>query len=99
MIKSINKYPISIAEMRERYLKLYSAAVNDVMRFDYKVNCSLPSSIKAWRWVSNLSLMNFKKIKLNKMCLYSIMKRKDRILSVVSTSLFILLLIGILVVK
>lgn len=44
MIKPKNKYPISIEEMRERYLNLYSAAVNDVMRFDYKVNCSLPSS-------------------------------------------------------
>ena len=25
--------PISVDEMRERYLKLYSGAVNDVMRF------------------------------------------------------------------
>ena len=40
----MHKYPVSIDEMRERYMKLYSAAVNDVMRFDYKVNCSLPSS-------------------------------------------------------
>jgi regulator of RNase E activity RraA len=39
-----SKWPISTAEMRKRYMKLYSAAVNDVMRFDYKVNCSLPSS-------------------------------------------------------
>ncbi len=38
------EYPISIAEMRERYLKLYSGAVNDVMRFNYKVNAALPSS-------------------------------------------------------
>ena len=37
-------YPISIPEMRERYLKLYSGAVNDVMRFDYKVNAALPAS-------------------------------------------------------
>lgn len=44
MIKPVNKYPIPLAEMRERYLKLYSAAVNDVMRFEHKVNCSLPSS-------------------------------------------------------
>jgi len=35
--------PISINEMRERYLKLYSGAVNDVMRFDYKVNAALPA--------------------------------------------------------
>ncbi len=38
-----HEYPISLDEMRERYMKLYSAAVNDVMRFEYKVNCSLPS--------------------------------------------------------
>ena len=38
------EYPISIAEMRERYLKLYSGAVNDVMRFNYTVNAALPSS-------------------------------------------------------
>ena len=38
------EYPISIAEMRSRYLKLYSGAVNDVMRFNYKVNAALPSS-------------------------------------------------------
>ena len=37
-------YPISVKEMRERYLKLYSGAVNDVMRFNYKVNAALPSS-------------------------------------------------------
>lgn len=36
-------YPISIGEMRERYLKLYSGAVNDVMRFAYHVNAALPS--------------------------------------------------------
>ena len=37
-------FPVSIAEMRERYLRLYSGAVNDVMRFDYKVNAALPAS-------------------------------------------------------
>ncbi len=36
-------YEIPIPEMRQRYLKLYSGAVNDVMRFDYKVNAALPS--------------------------------------------------------
>ncbi len=39
-----NRYPVSIAEMRERYLKLYSGAVNDVMRFNYHINAALPSS-------------------------------------------------------
>jgi regulator of RNase E activity RraA len=29
--------------MRERYLKLYSGAVNDVLRFHYKMHCALPS--------------------------------------------------------
>ncbi len=37
------QYPIPVAEMRERYLKLYSGAVNDVMRFQYKLHCALPS--------------------------------------------------------
>jgi regulator of RNase E activity RraA len=36
-------YPISIGEMRQRYLRLYSGAVNDVLRFDYKLHCALPS--------------------------------------------------------
>jgi hypothetical protein len=44
MSEQENLYPISIAEMRERYLKLYSGAINDVMRFDYHVNAALPSS-------------------------------------------------------
>lgn len=45
MIKPTKQlWPITISDMRKRYLKLYSAAINDVMRFDYKVNCALPSS-------------------------------------------------------
>ena len=44
MSTEAKKYPISIKEMRERYLKLYSGAVNDVMRFEYNVNAALPSS-------------------------------------------------------
>ena len=36
-------YPITIEEMRERYLKLYTGAVNDVLRFNYKMHAtSLP---------------------------------------------------------
>lgn len=42
-------YPISVVEMRQRYLELYSGAVNDVMRFDYKVNAALPSSYSPLR--------------------------------------------------
>ena len=36
-------YPITIEEMRERYVKLYTGAVNDVLRFNYKMHAtSLP---------------------------------------------------------
>jgi 4-hydroxy-4-methyl-2-oxoglutarate aldolase len=38
-----DSWKISIEEMRERYLKLYSAAVNDVLRFKYTINSCLPS--------------------------------------------------------
>ena len=36
-------YPVSVSEMRERYLKLYSGAVNDILRFEYKMHAALPS--------------------------------------------------------
>jgi len=36
-------WTISITEMRRRYLGLYSAAVNDVLRFKHKINCCFPS--------------------------------------------------------
>ncbi len=37
-------FPIPVAEMRERYLKLYTGAVNDVLRFNYKMHAtSLPA--------------------------------------------------------
>lgn len=43
-------YPVSVAEMRERYLKLYTGAVNDVLRFNYKMHASsLPSEYKPLR--------------------------------------------------
>lgn len=42
-------FPVSVSEMRERYLKLYTGAVNDVMRFDYKVNAALPASYRPLR--------------------------------------------------
>lgn len=44
MTTAENPYPVPVSEMRKRYLKLYSGAVNDVMRFDYKVNAALPAS-------------------------------------------------------
>ena len=43
MLKTVD-YPITVKEMRERYLKIYSGAINDVMRFDYHVNAALPSA-------------------------------------------------------
>jgi len=40
-------YPIPIKEMRERYQKLYTGAVNDVLRFNYKMsNTTLPSEYR-----------------------------------------------------
>ncbi|MBD0255953.1 MAG: RraA family protein, partial [Cytophagales bacterium] len=43
-------YPVSVPEMRERYLKLYTGAVNDVLRFNYKMHASsLPSAYKPLR--------------------------------------------------
>jgi regulator of RNase E activity RraA len=38
-----SSWEIPIGEMRERYLKLYTAAINDVLRFKYKMNCCFPS--------------------------------------------------------
>jgi len=44
------KYPISRNEMRERYLQLFSGAINDVLRFDYKMHAtSLPASFRPLR--------------------------------------------------
>lgn len=38
------EYPITVDAMRERYLKLFSGAINDVLRFKYKMSStSLPS--------------------------------------------------------
>ena len=43
-------YPISIAEMRERYLQLYTGAVNDVLRFEHGLHAStLPAEFKPLR--------------------------------------------------
>jgi len=42
--------PISVGEMRERYLKLYSGAVNDVLRFKHKMHASsLPADFSPLR--------------------------------------------------
>jgi regulator of RNase E activity RraA len=43
-------YPISVAEMRARYLKLFTGAVNDVLRFKYKMHASsLPAEFAPLR--------------------------------------------------
>jgi regulator of RNase E activity RraA len=45
-----NPYPISLSEMRERYLKLFSGAVNDVLRFEYKTHSTcLPTDFAPLR--------------------------------------------------
>ena len=44
------EYPIPIAEMRERYLRLYSGAVNDVLRFKYTMHSTcLPNDFRPLR--------------------------------------------------
>ncbi|GAB3180610.1 RraA family protein [Telluribacter humicola] len=43
-------FPIPVSEMRERYLQLYTGAVNDVLRFNYKMHAtSLPSAFAPLR--------------------------------------------------
>jgi 4-hydroxy-4-methyl-2-oxoglutarate aldolase len=43
-------YPITIAEMRDRYMRLFTGAVNDVLRFRYKMHSSsLPAALKPLR--------------------------------------------------
>ncbi|MHA4845054.1 RraA family protein [Flavitalea antarctica] len=50
IVKPGVEFPISIAEMRRRYLRLYTGAVNDVLRFNYKMHAtSLPSEFHPLR--------------------------------------------------
>lgn len=57
---SDSPYPIPVAEMRERYLKLYSGAVNDVLRFNYQMHAtSLPASFAPLREQMKLTGMAF----------------------------------------
>ena len=42
-------YPISVSEMRERYLQLFSGAINDVLRFGHKLHTSLPTDFAPLR--------------------------------------------------
>jgi regulator of RNase E activity RraA len=53
-------FPISVAEMRDRYLKLYTGAVNDVLRFNYQMHAtSLPSAFAPLREEMKLAGMAF----------------------------------------
>lgn len=40
---NVSPYPISLTEMRMRYLRLYSGVVNDVLRFEYNLHCAFPN--------------------------------------------------------
>jgi len=58
--KHLVEYPISIAEMRERYLKLYTGAVNDVLRFQHNMHTtSLPSVFAPLREEMKIAGMAF----------------------------------------
>ena len=53
-------YPISIAAMRERYLRLYTGAVNDVLRFNYNLHAtSLPPDFAPLREEMKLAGLAF----------------------------------------
>ena len=49
-VSKSSPYPIPVSEMRERYLKLFSGAINDVLRFNYKMHAtSLPACFQPLR--------------------------------------------------
>lgn len=53
-------FPIPVAEMRERYLKLYTGAVNDVLRFNYQMHAtSLPAHFAPLREEMKLAGLAF----------------------------------------
>ncbi|QHV94139.1 RraA family protein [Spirosoma endbachense] len=53
-------FPIPVSEMRERYLQLYTGAVNDVLRFNYKMHsASLPSCYAPLREKMKMAGMAF----------------------------------------
>ena len=53
-------FPIPLAEMRERYLRLYTGAVNDVLRFNYQMHAtSLPAAFGPLREEMKLAGMAF----------------------------------------
>lgn len=53
-------FPIPVAEMRERFMKLYTGAVNDVLRFNHGLHAtSLPSSYAPLREEMKMAGMAF----------------------------------------
>ncbi|WP_159474985.1 RraA family protein [Dyadobacter sp. 3J3] len=57
---SKSPFPIPVSEMRERYLKLYTGAVNDVLRFNYQMHAtSLPAAFAPLREKMKLAGMAF----------------------------------------
>ncbi len=57
---SNSPFPIPVAEMRSRYLKLYTGAVNDVLRFNYKMHStSLPATFAPLREEMKLAGLAF----------------------------------------
>ncbi|RIV27185.1 RraA family protein [Fibrisoma montanum] len=53
-------FPIPVSEMRERYLQLFTGAVNDVLRFTYKLHAtSLPSCYAPLREEMKMAGMAF----------------------------------------
>ncbi|MCF2446757.1 RraA family protein [Dyadobacter sp. CY345] len=57
---SKSPFPIPVSEMRERYLKLYTGAVNDVLRFNYHMHAtSLPAAFAPLREQMKLAGMAF----------------------------------------
>jgi regulator of RNase E activity RraA len=59
-VRGLYPFPISIAEMRERYLRLYTGAVNDVLRFNYQMHASsLPAHFAPLREEMKLAGLAF----------------------------------------
>lgn len=53
-------FPIPVSEMRERYLKLYTGAVNDILRFNYQMHAtSLPAHFAPLREEMKLAGLAF----------------------------------------
>lgn len=58
--KAAGLFPISVAEMRARYLVLYTGAVNDVLRFNYNMHAtSLPAEFAPLRETMKLAGLAF----------------------------------------